>query len=190
MLDICHPAERHSAALPAPRLRQSRRDAVRAMGRGCQGDKGDVTALPMKVVHHQLPPLSGAGNRQATDIKLKAAPSRSTNSTRRRRSASPPSRCSSARTFLKLARNPQAEELEYDKGPRQRGRRRHHAEVVAKFAELGAEWIRSTGHCTSCSTRSRATSNCSNLYTKILPARDGKIRSTPTPLLRSHRRRV
>ena len=82
----------------ASRLRQPGRDTLFAMARGYQGEKGDVTALPMKkwftTNYHYLVPEDRL--RRATSSST--APSRSTNSTRRRRSASPPSRCSSART--------------------------------------------------------------------------------------------
>ena len=69
-----------------------------AMGRGYQGDKGDVTALPMKKwfttnYHYLVPEVD-----EVTDIKLNSTkPFDEFNEAKR--SASPPSRCSSARTL-------------------------------------------------------------------------------------------
>ena len=60
-------------------------DTLFAMARGYQGDKGDVTALPMKKWF-------------TTRRSSSTPPSRSTSSTRPRRWASTPSPCSSART--------------------------------------------------------------------------------------------
>ena len=72
-------------------------DTLFAMARGYQGDKGDVTALPMKkwftTNYHYLVPKSSRPRRSSS-----TPPSRSTSSTRPRRWASTPSPCSSART--------------------------------------------------------------------------------------------
>ena len=111
-----------------------------AMGRGYQGDKGDVTALPMKkwftTNYHYL--VSEVD--EATDIKLNSTkPFDEFNEAKALGITTKPVLIGPY-TFLKLARNPQAEELEYDKGL-VNAIAAVYAEVVAKFAELGAEWI-------------------------------------------------
>ena len=78
-------------------------------------------------------------------------------------------------TFLKLARNPQAEELEYDKGL-VNAVAAVYAEVVAKFAELGAEWIQIDEPYLVLDKEPGDVELFKSLYTKILPARDGKIK--------------
>ena len=69
-------------------------DTLFAMARGYQGDKGDVTALPMKKWFTTIwCPKSSRPRRSSS-----TPPSRSTSSTRPRLWASTPSPCSSART--------------------------------------------------------------------------------------------
>ena len=111
-----------------------------AMGRGYQGEKGDVTALPMKKwfttnYHYLVPEIDSA-----TDIKLNSTkPFDEFNEAKALGIATKPVLIGPY-TFLKLARNPQAEELDYDKGL-VNAVAAVYAEVVAKFAELGAQWI-------------------------------------------------
>ena len=87
-----------------------------AMGRGYQGDKGDVTALPMKKwfttnYHYLVPEVD-----EATDIKLNSTkPFDEFNEAKALGITTKPVLIGPY-TFLKLARNPQAEELVYDKG--------------------------------------------------------------------------
>ena len=106
-----------------------------AMGRGYQGDKGDVTALPMKKwfttnYHYLVPEVD-----EATDIKLNSTkPFDEFNEAKALGITTKPVLIGPY-TFLKLARNPQAEELEYDKGL-VNAVAAVYAEVVAKFAEL------------------------------------------------------
>ena len=146
-----------------------------AMGRGYQGDKGDVTALPMKKwfttnYHYLVPEVD-----EATDIKLNSTkPFDEFNEAKALGITTKPVLIGPY-TFLKLARNPQAEELEYDKGL-VNAVAAVYAEVVAKFAELGAEWIQIDEPYLVLDKEPGDVELFKSLYTKILPARDGKIK--------------
>ena len=145
------------------------------MGRGYQGDKGDVTALPMKKwfttnYHYLVPEVD-----EATDIKLNSTkPFDEFNEAKALGITTKPVLIGPY-TFLKLARNPQAEELEYDKGL-VNAVAAVYAEVVAKFAELGAEWIQIDEPYLVLDKEPGDVELFKSLYTKILPARDGKIK--------------
>ena len=146
-----------------------------AMGRGYQGEKGDVTALPMKKwfttnYHYLVPEIDSA-----TDIKLNSTkPFDEFNEAKALGITTKPVLIGPY-TFLKLARNPQAEELEYDKGL-VNAVAAVYAEVVAKFAELGAEWIQIDEPYLVLDKEPGDVELFKSLYTKILPARDGKIK--------------
>lgn len=146
-----------------------------AMGRGYQGDKGDVTALPMKKwfttnYHYLVPEVD-----EATDIKLNSTkPFDEFNEAKALGITTKPVLIGPY-TFLKLARNPQAEELVYDKGL-VNAVAAVYAEVVAKFAELGAEWIQIDEPYLVLDKEPGDVELFKSLYTKILPARDGKIK--------------
>ena len=151
-----------------------------AMGRGYQGDKGDVTALPMKKwfttnYHYLVPEVD-----EATDIKLNSTkPFDEFNEAKALGITTKPVLIGPY-TFLKLARNPQAEELEYDKGL-VNAVAAVYAEVVAKFAELGAEWIQ-IDEPYLVLDRSRATSNCSRACTpRSCPHATARSRCCSTP---------
>ena len=146
-----------------------------AMGRGYQGDKGDVTALPMKKwfttnYHYLVPEVD-----EATDIKLNSTkPFDEFNEAKALGITTKPVLIGPY-TFLKLARNPQAEELEYDKGL-VNAVAAVYAEVVTKFAELGAEWIQIDEPYLVLDKEPGDVELFKSLYAKILPARDGKIK--------------
>ncbi|MFR3615850.1 MAG: 5-methyltetrahydropteroyltriglutamate--homocysteine S-methyltransferase [Bifidobacterium sp.] len=146
-----------------------------AMGRGYQGDKGDVTALPMKKwfttnYHYLVPEVD-----EVTDIKLNSTkPFDEFNEAKALGITTKPVFIGPY-TFLKLARNPQAEELEYDKGLIN-AVAAVYAEVVAKFAELGAEWIQIDEPYLVLDKEPGDVELFKSLYAKILPARDGKIK--------------
>ena len=150
-------------------------DTLFAMARGYQGDKGDVTALPMKKwfttnYHYLVPEIDSA-----TDIKLNSTkPFDEFNEAKALGITTKPVLIGPY-TFLKLARNPQAEELEYDKGL-VNAVAAVYAEVVAKFAELGAEWIQIDEPYLVLDKEPGDVELFKSLYTKILPARDGKIK--------------
>ena len=158
-----------------------------AMGRGYQGEKGDVTALPMKKwfttnYHYLVPEIDSA-----TDIKLNSTkPFDEFNEAKALGITTKPVLIGPY-TFFKLARNPQAEELEYDKGL-----------VNASPPSTPRSWpsspswapngSRSTNR-TSCSTRSRATSNCSRACTpRSCPHATARSRCCSTPTSATSRR--
>ena len=146
-----------------------------AMGRGYQGDKGDVTALPMKKwfttnYHYLVPEVD-----EATDIKLNSTKPFDEFTEAKALGITTTPVLIGPYTFLKLARNPQAEELEYDKGL-VNAVAAVYAEVVAKFAELGAEWIQIDEPYLVLDKEPGDVELFKSLYTKILPARDGKIK--------------
>ena len=132
-----------------------------AMGRGYQGDKGDVTALPMKKwfttnYHYIVPEIE-----ESTEIRLNGTkPFDEFNEAKARGILTKPVLIGPY-TFLKLARNAQAEELTYDKGL-VNAVAAVYAEVIKRFAALGAQW----GSRTSCSTRRTATSPSSRACTR------------------------
>ena len=111
-----------------------------AMGRGYQGDKGDVTALPMKKwfttnYHYIVPEIE-----ESTEIRLNGTkPFDEFNEAKARGILTKPVLIGPY-TFLKLARNAQAEELTYDKGL-VNAVAAVYAEVIKRFAALGAQWL-------------------------------------------------
>ena len=146
-----------------------------AMGRGYQGAQGDVTALPMKKwfttnYHYLVPEID-----EATDIKLGSTkPFDEFNEAKALGIVTKPVLIGPY-TFLKLARNPQAEELTLDK-ELVNAVAAVYAEVVSKFAELGAEWIQIDEPYLVLDKQDGDMELFKSLYAKILPARQGKIK--------------
>ena len=111
-----------------------------AMARGYQGDKGDVTALPMKKwfttnYHYLVPEID-----EATDVKLNGTKPFDEYLEAKALGIDTKPVLIGPYTFLKLARNAQAEELTYDKGL-VNAVAAVYAQVLAKFIELGASWV-------------------------------------------------
>ena len=143
-------------------------DMLFAMACGYQGDKGDVT--DEEVVHHQLP-LSGARSRVGWVRS-------SLNSTK------PFDEFNEAKalgidtkpvfigpyTFLKLARTPEATELELDKGL-VNAVAAVYVEVLAKFNELGAAWVQLDEPYLVLDKEPGDVELFKTLYTKILSAK-------------------
>ena len=115
-------------------------DTLFAMARGYQGDKGDVTALPMKKwfttnYHYLVPEVESAA-----EIKLNSTkPFDEFNEAKALGIDTKPVFIGPY-TFLKLARTPEATELELDKGL-VNAVAAVYVEVLAKFNELGAAWV-------------------------------------------------
>ena len=78
-------------------------------------------------------------------------------------------------TFLKLARNAQAEELTYDKGL-VNAVAAVYAEVIKRFAALGAQWLQLDEPYLVLDKEDGDVSLFKSLYAKILPAREDKIK--------------
>ena len=146
-----------------------------AMGRGYQGDKGDVTALPMKKwfttnYHHTVPEIE-----ESTEIRLNGTkPFDEFNEAKARGILTKPVLIGPY-TFLKLARNAQAEELTYDKGL-VNAVAAVYAEVIKRFAALGAQWLQLDEPYLVLDKEDGDVSLFKSLYAKILPAREDKIK--------------
>jgi len=145
-----------------------------AMGRGYQGDKGDVTALPMKKwfttnYHYIVPEIE-----ESTEIRLNGTkPFDEFNEAKARGILTKPVLIGPY-TFLKLARNAQAEELTYDKGL-VNAVAAVYAEVIKRFAALGAQWLQLEPYLVL-DKEDGDVSLFKSLYAKILPAREDKIK--------------
>ncbi|OZG69235.1 5-methyltetrahydropteroyltriglutamate--homocysteine S-methyltransferase [Bifidobacterium eulemuris] len=146
-----------------------------AMGRGYQGEKGDVTALPMKkwftTNYHYLVPEIDA----ATDIKLNGTKPFDEYLEAKELGIDTKPVLIGPYTFLKLARDPQAQELEFDKGL-VNAVSAVYAEALAKFAELGAAWVQIDEPYLVLDKEPGDVELFKALYAKILPARDGKVK--------------
>ena len=146
-----------------------------AMGRGYQGDKGDVTALPMKKwfttnYHYIVPEIE-----ESTEIRLNGTkPFDEFNEAKARGILTKPVLIGPY-TFLKLARNAQAEELTYDKGL-VNAVAAVYAEVIKRFASLGAQWLQLDEPYLVLDKEDGDVSLFKSLYAKILPAREDKIK--------------
>ena len=146
-----------------------------AMGRGYQGDKGDVIALPMKKwfttnYHYIVPEIE-----ESTEIRLNGTkPFDEFNEAKARGILTKPVLIGPY-TFLKLARNAQAEELTYDKGL-VNAVAAVYAEVIKRFAALGAQWLQLDEPYLVLDKEDGDVSLFKSLYAKILPAREDKIK--------------
>ena len=146
-----------------------------AMGRGYQGDKGDVTALPMKKwfttnYHYIVPEIE-----ESAEIRLNGTkPFDEFNEAKARGILTKPVLIGPY-TFLKLARNAQAEELTYDKGLVNEVAAVY-AEVIKRFAALGAQWLQLDEPYLVLDKEDGDVSLFKSLYAKILPAREDKIK--------------
>ena len=150
-------------------------DTLFAMARGYQGDKGDVTALPMKKwfttnYHYIVPEIE-----ESTEIRLNGTkPFDEFNEAKTRGILTKPVLIGPY-TFLKLARNAQAEELTYDKGL-VNAVAAVYAEVIKRFAALGAQWLQLDEPYLVLDKEDGDVSLFKSLYAKILPAREDKIK--------------
>ena len=150
-------------------------DTLFAMARGYQGDKGDVTALPMKKwfttnYHYIVPEIE-----ESTEIRLNGTkPFDEFNEAKARGILTKPVLIGPY-TFLKLARNAQAEELTYDKGL-VNAVAAVYAEVIKRFAALGAQWLQLDEPYLVLDKEDGDISLFKSLYAKILPAREDKIK--------------
>ena len=115
-------------------------DTLFAMGRGYQGEQGDVTALPMKKwfttnYHYLVPEID-----QDTKIVLEGdKPFKEFQEAREQGIAAKPVLIGPY-TFLKLARGPQGELLDPDQALVQ-DLAKAYATVLERFVGLGADWI-------------------------------------------------
>ena len=146
-----------------------------AMARGYQGERGDVTALPMKKwfttnYHYLVPEIE-----PSTEIKLNGTkPFDEFNEAKALGIDTKPVLIGPY-TFLKLARNDDAEEITIDKGL-VNAIAAVYAQIITKFAELGATWVQIDEPYLVLDKEPGDVELFKTLYTKILPARDGKVK--------------
>lgn len=146
-----------------------------AMARGYQGERGDVTALPMKKwfttnYHYLVPEIE-----PSTEIKLNGTkPFDEFNEAKALGIDTKPVLIGPY-TFLKLARNDDAEEITIDKGL-VNAIAAVYAQIITKFAELGAAWVQIDEPYLVLDKEPGDVELFKTLYTKILPARDGKVK--------------
>ncbi|KFI97339.1 5-methyltetrahydropteroyltriglutamate--homocysteine S-methyltransferase [Bifidobacterium stellenboschense] len=146
-----------------------------AMSRGYQGDKGDVTALPMKKwfttnYHYIVPEIE-----PSTEIKLNGTKPFDEYLEAKDLGIETKPVLIGPYTFLKLARDDDAQELTFDKGL-VNAVAAVYAQVLAKFNELGAKWIQIDEPFLVLDKQPGDVELFKSLYAKILPARDGKIK--------------
>ena len=115
-------------------------DTLFAIARGYQGDRGDVTALPMKKwfttnYHYIVPEVENPQNLHLDGTK----PFDEFNEAKELGIETKPVLIGPY-TFLKLARNPQAQELEANKETIE-ALANAYCSIVKRFASLGAKWL-------------------------------------------------
>ncbi|MBM6699360.1 5-methyltetrahydropteroyltriglutamate--homocysteine S-methyltransferase [Bifidobacterium pullorum subsp. saeculare] len=141
-----------------------------AMARGYQGDKGDVTALPMKkwftTNYHYLVPEIDA----AADIRLNGTKPFDEYQEAKALGIETKPVLIGPYTFLKLARDPEAQELAYDKGL-VNAVAAVYAEVLRRFAALGAAWVQLDEPYLVLDKEPGDVQLFKSLYSKILSAR-------------------
>ncbi|MCI1832893.1 MAG: 5-methyltetrahydropteroyltriglutamate--homocysteine S-methyltransferase [Bifidobacterium sp.] len=150
-------------------------DTLFAVGRGYQGSRGDVTALPMKKwfttnYHYIVPEIDDytqiglTGTKpfdefcEARDLGIITKPV-----------------LIGPYTFLKLARNSKAEELEFDRGLVD-SIAQAYAHILGRFIELGAPWIQFDEPYLVLDKNPGDVELFTSLYSTILPARDNRIK--------------
>ena len=148
-------------------------DTLFAMARGYQGDRGDVTALPMKkwftTNYHYLVPEFDA----STDVRLVGTKPFDEYAEARDLGIRTKPVLIGPYTFLKLSRDSEARELVYDKGLTESVAAAY-AQVLRRFAALGADWVQIDEPYLSLDKEDGDVSLFKSLYSKILPAREGE----------------
>lgn len=145
-------------------------ELVFAMGRGYQGQRGDVTALPMKkwftTNYHYIVPEIG----DSTQIALNGTKPFDEFSEAKALGILTKPVLIGPYTFLKLARTPQAQELHYDRGLIN-AVAGVYAHILTRFSELGAAWVQFDEPALVFDKTRDDTALFTALYTQILPAR-------------------
>ena len=142
-------------------------DTLFAIARGYQGERGDVTALPMKKwfttnYHYIVPEID-----YSTDIHLASTKQFDEFQEARALGILTKPVLIGPYTFLKLARTPQAEELSIDRGLIN-AVSGVYASVLQRFAELGASWVQFDEPYLSLDKEKGDESLVTALYTTIL----------------------
>ncbi|MEE1296203.1 MAG: 5-methyltetrahydropteroyltriglutamate--homocysteine S-methyltransferase [Bifidobacterium sp.] len=147
-----------------------------AMARGYQGERGDVTALPMKKwfttnYHYLVPEFE-----PDTQVRLNSTkPFDEFTEAKDRLGLVTKPVLIGPYTFLKLARTPQAQELTIDTTLID-AVAKVYAEVLTRFAQLGAAWIQFDEPYLVMDKAEGDTELFEALYQRILPARAGNVK--------------
>lgn len=150
-------------------------DTLFAMARGYQGEQGDVTALPMKKwfttnYHYLVPEID-----EATDIRLNGTKPFDEFEQAKALGILTKPVLIGPYTFLKLARDPKAEPLTFDRGL-VNAVARVYAQVLTRFAELDAVWVQFDEPYLVLDKEPGDVELFKTLYSKILPARTGGVK--------------
>ncbi|MFT8356099.1 MAG: 5-methyltetrahydropteroyltriglutamate--homocysteine S-methyltransferase [Bifidobacterium aquikefiri] len=153
------------------RLSLDAEDTLFAMGRGYQGERGDVTALPMKKwfttnYHYLVPEID-----DSEEIKLNSTKPFDEFSEAKELGIITKPVLIGPYAFLKLARRPEGAPLTFDKGL-VNAVARVYAQVLSRFAELGAQWVQLDEPYLVLDKSDGDLELFKSLYSKILPARD------------------
>lgn len=146
-----------------------------AMARGYQGERGDVTALPMKkwftTNYHYLVPEFDA----STKVRLNGTKPFDEYLEAKSLGIETKPVLIGPYTFLKLSRDAEAQELTIDEGlvDAVAG---VYAEVLRRFAKLGAQWVQLDEPYLVLDKHEGDVSLFKSLYSRLLPARDSGVK--------------
>lgn len=146
-----------------------------AMARGYQGERGDVTALPMKkwftTNYHYLVPEFDA----STEVRLNGMKPFDEYLEAKSLGIETKPVLIGPYTFLKLSRDAEAQELTIDEGlvDAVAG---VYAEVLRRFAKLGAQWVQLDEPYLVLDKHEGDVSLFKSLYSRLLPARDSGVK--------------
>ena len=146
-----------------------------AMARGYQGERGDVTALPMKkwftTNYHYLVPEFDA----STEVRLNGTKLFDEYLEAKPLGIETKPVLIGPYTFLKLSRDAEAQELTIDEGlvDAVAG---VYAEVLRRFAKLGAQWVQLDEPYLVLDKHEGDVSLFKSLYSRLLPARDSGVK--------------
>ena len=146
-----------------------------AMARGYQGERGDVTALPMKKwfttnYHYLVPEFD-----EATEVRLNGTKPFDEYLEAKALGYETKPVLIGPYTFLKLSRDAQARELTIDEGlvDAVAG---VYAEILRRFADLGAAWVQLDEPCLVLDKDDADVRLFKSLYSRILPARQDRVK--------------
>ena len=146
-----------------------------AMARGYQGERGDVTALPMKkwftTNYHYLVPEFDA----STEVRLNGTKPFDEYLEAKSLGIETKPVLIGPYTFLKLSRDAEAQELTIDEGlvDAVAG---VYAEVLRRFAKLGVQWVQLDEPYLVLDKHEGDVSLFKSLYSRLLPARDSGVK--------------
>jgi 5-methyltetrahydropteroyltriglutamate--homocysteine methyltransferase len=160
------------------RLALSKEDTLFAMGRGYQGEKGDVTALPMKKwfttnYHYLVPEID-----DSVSIALSSEKPFEEFEEAKALGITTKPVLIGPYTFLKLARRPEGAPLTVDRGLIEQITKAYSG-VLERFASIGADWVQFDEPYLVLDKERGDLELFKSLYTKILPSRQsaqGKVR--------------